>query len=161
MRFLADRMLGKLAKKLRILGFDTLYFNEISEEDLLKIVLEENRVLLTRDREFHAKAVKAGSRSFLLKSNYWQGQLRAVFQRFKLQPEFFKPFSRCSKCNAELEKVDPDDIKTKVPDYVFFTQVEFLRCTGCGQIYWKGTHVPRIINALSDFINEGGHHDDR
>lgn len=152
MKFLADRMLGKLSKKLRLLGFDTLYFNNADEKSLLEILLLEERILLTRDREFHSIAIKQGCRSFLLKSNYWESQLRAVFQRFKLVSVMAKPFSRCSHCNAELERVSPESVKNDVPDYVFFTQEEFLRCMGCGRIYWKGTHVPRIIDTLSHYM---------
>ncbi|MBO8166222.1 MAG: Mut7-C RNAse domain-containing protein [Kosmotoga sp.] len=157
MKFLADRMLGKLSKKLRMLGFDTLYFNNVDEKYLLDIILMEERILLTRDRELHSIAIKKGYKSFLLKSNYWQSQLRAVFQRFKLRPEMVKPFSRCSRCNAELEAVSPETVKNEVPDYVFFTQEEFLRCRGCGRIYWKGTHVPKIMDTLRDFMGGLSH----
>jgi len=74
-----------------------------------------------------------------------------------LRPEMVKPFSRCSRCNAELEAVSPETVKNEVPDYVFFTQEEFLRCRGCGRIYWKGTHVPKIMDTLRDFMGGLSH----
>ena len=153
MKFLADRMLGKLAKKLRLLGFDTLYFSEGEEDELLKIVSREGRILLTRDRDFYEKAVKSGVNVFLLKSDKWRSQLRAIFDRFKIRSEDLSLFSRCTECNGILDEVDKEMIKDRVPEYVYLTHDEFKMCRNCGRVYWRGTHVDRMIDELSEFLD--------
>lgn len=153
MRFFADRMLGKLAKKLRILGFDTLYFNDIEEKTILELLHEEERVLLTRDRSLHSRALKAGLDSYLLKSDHWNSQLRSVIQRFRLTGDDFHLFYRCSECNDELEEADASSVSGQVPDFVLYTNDNFMRCPGCGRIYWKGTHLEKIMKSLQGIIN--------
>ncbi|MDI3524147.1 MULTISPECIES: Mut7-C RNAse domain-containing protein [unclassified Kosmotoga] len=153
MKFFADRMLGKLAKKLRLLGFDTLYFNNIEEKNILELLHEEERILLTRDRSLHSRALKAGIDSYLLKSNHWNSQLRSVIQRFRLTEDNFHLFYRCSECNAELEEADAASVSGLVPDFVLYTNDKFMRCPGCGRIYWKGTHLEKIIKSLQSVIN--------
>jgi len=119
MRFTADRMLGKLAKKLRLLGIDTEYFKNVDEEAILKFCKEEGRILLTRDKELYEKALKNS-----------------------------KPYTRCSICNAPLVKVEKEAVKGKVPEYVYLTQDEFYECPKCHRIYWRGTHVEHMEEEL-------------
>ena len=152
LRFLADRMLGKLARKLRLLGFDTLYFPEEREERLLEIASKEDRILLTRDRDFYNKALKVGMRVFLLKSDKWRSQLKAVFDKFKIKPSDVSPFSRCMECNEPLEKIDKESVKDRVPEYIYLTHDEFKICRVCGRIYWKGTHVGHMTDELSKIL---------
>ncbi|MCD6253597.1 MAG: Mut7-C RNAse domain-containing protein [Thermotogae bacterium] len=150
MKFLADRMLGKLAKKLRILGFDTLYFREAAEEEILQRVRQEGRILLTKDRDLLYKALKAGLDVYGIKSDKWRSQLLAVLKRFRISPGSLEPFSRCIECNAKLEKVDKSQIESLVPEYVYRTQESFYRCPACGRIYWAGSHVEKMKDLLKE-----------
>ncbi|MDI3471901.1 MAG: uncharacterized protein PWQ20_573 [Thermotogaceae bacterium] len=149
LKFFADRMLGKLAKKLRILGFDTLYFSDISEDEILKLCKAEDRTLLTRDRIMFIKATKEGIESFFLKSDRWYSQLKAVKNKFKLSFEKSSLFERCIECNCVLEYVEKEKIKNRVPEYVYLTNNQFLECPKCHKIYWRGTHVENILKDLN------------
>lgn len=145
MRFTADRMLGKLAKKLRLLGIDTEYFRSIDEESILEFCRKEGRILLTRDRGLYEKALKNGIDVFLLKSDDWKSQLRAIDDKFGIHS---KPYTRCSICNAPLVKVEKEFVKDKIPEYVYLTQDEFYECPKCRRIYWRGTHVEHMEKEL-------------
>ncbi len=151
MRFTADRMLGKLAKKLRLLGIDTEYFKDVDEETILKFCEEEKRILLTRDTELYEKALKRGVEVFLLKSDDWRSQLRAIHDRFKIQGE---PYTRCSICNVVLVKVNKNLVKGRVPEYVYLTQEEFYECPRCHRIYWRGTHVVHMEEELKKVLRK-------
>ena len=153
LRFLADRMLGKLAKKLRLLGFDTLYFPEEKEEKLLSIAMEQDRILLTKDTDFYKKAMKTGVKIFLLKSDRWRSQLKAVFDKFKIKSSDLTLFSRCMECNEPLETVDKEEIRDRIPEYIYLTHDEFKICKKCGRVYWKGTHVDHMVAELSRILN--------
>lgn len=154
MKFLADRMLGRLAKKLRMLGIDTMYYNIIEESEIIEIVRKEKRILLTRDSELHSRCMKKGLESFLLKSNYWESQLRAVFHRYINRIGQINFLTRCSHCNNVLHSVSYKEIKHEVPEYVLFTNDQFLKCYGCGQVYWKGSHVSKIMNKFTEVLGK-------
>ncbi len=133
-------MLGTLAKWLRILGYDTLYF-KFAEDDFLKSLSEkEERILLTKDRELFEKCLN----SYLVNSKEVKGQLIEVVNRFCLK----KQESRCSVCNGELIKVSKESVKDTVPPYVFKTNEIFFKCASCGKVYWQGTHIDRINNFI-------------
>ncbi|AEH51713.1 Mut7-C RNAse domain-containing protein [Pseudothermotoga thermarum] len=146
MMFFADRMLGKLAKKLRLLGFDTLYLSQIEEDEILKLCFETGRILITRNRELHMKALKQGIRSLLLKSDSWRQQLVELSKVLDLKNA--DRMTRCSLCNAELILANPEKVKQKVPLYVQQIRNEFYECPVCGRLYWEGTHVE---HALEEF----------
>jgi len=150
MKFLADRMLGRLAKKLRILGFDTLYLREAPEEEILERARREGRILLTKDRDLLCKALKAGLDVYGVKSDKWRSQLSAVLKRFRISSESLEPFSRCIECNTKLEKVDKSRIESLVPEYVYRTQENFYSCPECGRIYWAGSHVEKMKDLLKE-----------
>lgn len=151
MRFLADRMLGKLAKKLRLLGFDTLYLRDATEEEIIERALKEDRILLTRDRDLIKKALKSGLNVYGLKADKWRSQVQAVLKRFQIKPEDLDPFSRCMECNVELTRVEKSSVEKIVPEYVFRTQEAFYICPECGRVYWAGTHVERMKELLNEF----------
>lgn len=155
-RFLADRMLGKLSRKLRLLGIDTRYERYCLPAEVLEIAEMESLALLTRHRELHAKALRRGVESFLLKSNDWRGQLKAVVMRFDIRSTDIKPFTRCADCNALLTRRSPDEVILLVPQYVQFTHNHFLQCPACGKVYWKGTHPDRILQTFSGIIPLNG-----
>ena len=138
MRFAADRMLGKLAKWLRLLGFDTLYYNHSSDEEFLTLA-EEGRVLLTRNRTL-TKGIDPG-RVLLVQDNDPKIQLKEVIRLLGLEPDPDRFFTRCTICNGALEAANPLDVYGRVPDYVWTAHDKFSKCTGCGRIYWPGSHI--------------------
>ena len=142
-------MLGKLAKKLRLLGFDALYHSDIEEDEILR--LSKDRILLTRDKILERKAKKLGIDVFYIKSDKWRSQLKAVNDRFSIE-KYSKPFTRCSECNGELVYVEKEKVKDKVPEYVYKTVDEFKMCKNCRKIYWKGSHVSWMVSDIGKLV---------
>ncbi|HBT26426.1 MAG TPA: hypothetical protein DEA58_07060 [Pseudothermotoga sp.] len=142
--FFVDRMLGKLAKKLRLLGFDTMYINNIKEEAILQLCQQTGRILITRDKTLHRKAIKKGLKSFLINSEMWRDQLVELSKVFDLRKKD-KIMMRCSLCNVDLVISSNEQIRKKVPLYVQETQDVFYTCPICGRVYWEGTHVQHIF----------------
>ena len=138
-RFAADEMLGSLARWLRIMGFDTLYCRDLSDDQIIEAVKREGRILLTRDYEL---AQRFPGTSLLVESDDLDHQLRQVSARFALLPD--EDLARCTVCNGELNRVSPDDVKGDVPAGVQERNKEFFRCTRCFKVYWKGTHWQNI-----------------
>jgi len=141
-RFIADVMLGRLAKWLRISGFDVLYSNKFSDDELVKISNSEERVLLSRDiRLLLRKAVR---HFIFLESQDLQDQIRQVFKALSLEtvPSLL---TRCLSCNEPLRDITPDEVRDAVPPFVFETQRVFKSCPKCGKIFWAGTHRNSVI----------------
>ena len=145
-RLLVDGMLGRLAKWLRLLGYDTAYDNSSSDPELARRSRAEGRVLVTRDREL---STRRGLRALLIRSEKLEEQVEEVQDAFALSSPV--PLSRCAVCNTELESVSPADVASHVPPYVLKTQTEFRRCPGCGRTYWPGTHLQEIRKQMERF----------
>lgn len=149
-RFLVDIMLGRLAKWLRILGYDTVY-EHLTDQLVLERIRQEDRILLSRDRELVALAGEG--RAYFVRNQRPLRQVAEVIRAFRLDPERYF-FTRCSLCNAPVEKVDKDRVGAEVPAYVLQSQEDFWRCPSCGQIYWRGSHFERakawLHRALTD-----------
>lgn len=146
LRLLADCMLGRLTKWLRLLGYDTAYENDVSDHELARRARAEGRVLLTRDREL---AERQGLRTLFIRSEQLEAQVEEVRQALGPPPD--PSLSRCSVCNASLEPVPRDEVVDRVPPYVLHTHSEFRRCTGCGRVYWAGSHVDAMGGELELF----------
>jgi uncharacterized protein len=144
-RFVADKMLGRLARWLRLLGFDVLYGPNFSGRGLFEAARRDGRTVLTRDR----RCLRDPDRPELVfvESDLFREQLRQVVDACGLDP-FARLFQRCVECNGELETVDRDAAAGKVPPYVLETQPEFLRCRRCAHLYWQATHVTRVHDEL-------------
>jgi uncharacterized protein len=137
MRFLADVHLGKLARLLRLLGFDTKYPAELSDRELVATSVREHRVLLSRDlRLFMYRTLTRGYR---LRSTDPERQVEEVMQALSLH-RAVQPFTRCMICNAKLRAVPRAAVKDRVPARVFKRFRRFIRCPCCQRIYWRGTH---------------------
>jgi uncharacterized protein with PIN domain len=142
-------MLGRLARWLRLLGFDTLYYPDISDRRLLRVAREEERLILTRDT--HLVKIKGIKDYLLIKANDSFKQLLEVIDALKLKE--FKPLTRCVKCNGLLKNVlDKNEIKDSVPEFVFINLNLFLRCSECGKVYWEGTHPEKFREKLSEVL---------
>lgn len=137
MKFIVTQELGRLAKWLRILGFDTIYFNKDDNARLVLISLRENRVILTRNsRMSHF----SGIRMVCLKDDFFENQLKQVIDVFRLKIKKGKMFTICVDCNTTLKRIAKKDIKDKVPEYVYKTQKIFMKCPKCNKVFWQGTH---------------------
>ena len=143
-RFFVDIMLGRLAKWLRILGYDTVY-EHLDDQLLLEQLRSENRILLSRDRELVRLAGEG--RAYFVRSQRPDRQVAEVVKAFGLEPNAYL-FSRCSLCNEPVQRVDKAEVLQSIPPYVAETQEEFWRCPDCGQIYWRGSHYTRAVNWL-------------
>lgn len=136
-------MLGRLAKWLRILGFDTAYSSAWDDAAVVRTARAEGRMILTRDR---AMALRRGIQVFLVKSDEVEEQVQEVVAGLGLSTA--DSFSRCPECNGILQAVKKAEIRDLVPPYVFSTQRSFHRCPDCGRIYWRGTHLQRMLEKL-------------
>jgi uncharacterized protein with PIN domain len=151
MRFIADRMLGRLARWLRILGIDTHYANDIDRATLIRIAKDEGRTILTRSRKFNE--LKHIPPYYLVQSGELDGQIAELILHFKGLNAAGKPFSRCIECNEKLEVAAKEDVKGLVPPAAFHSHQEFKRCRSCGRTYWAGTHVDRMRERLEPLKN--------
>ena len=147
-RFICDDNLGKLARYLRAGGFDTVFKDRISNSELIKIALDEKRIILTRHRKLIERTLVR--RYFLIEDNRWIDQLRAVKDRFKLEFHKENMFLRCLEDNALTQPALKDDIKTLVYPHIYERHTTFRKCPHCGRIFWPGTHITAMIGCLSE-----------
>lgn len=148
-KFLADRMLGKLVKWLRILGYDTTYPSFNDDLSLILTARQESRILLTRD----ANLIKRRNIcDFLfIESDHWEEQLSGIIKGLKLKINLnLNIFSRCSLCNTPTKDVDKKEVENYVPSYVFSTQNRFVYCPSCKKYYWRGTHWQRMTQKIKE-----------
>ena len=148
LRFVCDRMLGGLSKWLRLLGFDVLYPEDIEDEKIDELARRENRILLTRDRNFSRRAK---SSVLLLYSLDTEEQLKEVdgcYEILKTSEENGSLFTRCSVCNYRLVDASKDEVKGNVPPGVYEHQEVYWFCPGCGRYYWPGTHYGEILKKI-------------
>ncbi len=140
-RFLADTNLGKLARYLRMAGFDTAYRREGSDADIIQKMQEEKRILLSRDRKLLMhKVIQYG---YLPRSDDPIEQLQEVFLRFGLLDKT-SPFSRCPNCNGELHRVSKEEIIDQLEPLTIRHFNIFSQCANCGKAYWAGSHSQRL-----------------
>jgi uncharacterized protein with PIN domain len=144
-RFIVDGHLGKLARDLRLFGFDVVYDPQAEDRQLLRVMERENRALLTGDRRLLMHAVvKTG---YCPRSQDADQQTVEVIRRFDLLRSL-APFTRCLRCNAPLRKVSKAEVIERLEPLTKIYYEQFRRCTGCGQIYWAGSHFSKLQNRL-------------
>ena len=143
-RFIVDTNVGKLARWLRMLGYDTLFINDIDDNDLVAIGLNDKRVLLTKDTQIMLRRVVTSGmlKAVLIEDDNPKDQLRQVARMMKIDQE--RKFTRCLECNDLLVPKGKDDVRDIVPAYVFKTQSHYFQCPVCQRIYWRGTHWQRM-----------------
>lgn len=140
-KFIADVHLGKLARYLRMLGFDTIYKNDFLKREIIKISKLEKRIILSRSREL--LKIKDITHGYCIASTDTEKQLKLILSRFDLTKNI-KPFSRCMICNTKLISIPKEKIIDKIPPKVKELHSDFAQCPNCKKIYWKGTHYIRM-----------------
>ncbi len=143
-RFAADVHLGKLARHLRLAGFDTAYRNDANDAALAELADRERRILLTRDQGLLKRRTIA--HGYFLRETDAYGQFVEVLRRFG--PLDLHPFSRCLRCNGALEDESRETIDSMLMPRTRAHYNRFRRCTGCGRVYWQGSHWRRLAHAL-------------
>ncbi len=147
-------MLGNLAKKLRILGYDAKYHSSIDDEELTNIAKQEDRILLTKDVKLIFNADKKHVKNLLVKGNDDLEQLIQIFSFLGIKNVSMNTnLSYCVICNGKLESIEKNMIKSKVPDGVYDIQQNFWICSNCKKIYWEGTHFEKIQEFVSKLNN--------
>ena len=141
LKFIVDNNVGKLAKWLRIMGYDTLFFNGSNDSRMVAIALAEERVILTRDTQIMKRRVVTSGRlkAILIQNDEPEQQMHQVIDSLHLDWRS-KPFTICLECNQPLIEKSKQQVKDLVPPYVFQTQNQYMECPKCHRIYWRGTH---------------------
>ena len=153
MKFIVDHNVGKLVKWLRMLGYDTEFFTGEDDWQMVINALREDRTILTRDSGIMKLGVVDSGKvnAVLINSGDPEEQIRQLNEFFNL--DFTnRLFTRCMECNELLEKRTIDEVKNRVPPYVYKTQEEYMECPACRRIYWKGTHWKAMIEKLQKLI---------
>jgi len=153
-RFIIDVNVGRLARWLRIMGYDTLFPADAGDNELVRIALQENRVLVTRDAGIaRRRAARLGQlKVVLIAADDLRGQLQQLVRELSLSLE--NGFSRCVRCNHPLDPVDKSDIAHRLPPYVHQTQSQFMECPQCRRLYWRGTHWSNMMSELDQVYQE-------
>ena len=152
-KFFADNNVGKLAKWLRMMGYDTLFFNGSDDSSMIAIALAEGRVILTRDTQIMKRRVVTSGqlKAILIQGDEAEQQMRQVIDSLNLDCQF-RPFTICLECNQPLVPRTREQVKDLVPPYVFQTQVQYVECPTCHRIYWRGTHWQAMTRKLNKFM---------
>lgn len=150
-KFICDVHLGKLAKKLRMLGIDTLYFNVISNFEIVNISVNERRTILTRDSEL--LKIKAVNHGYYIRNSDPIKQTGEVIKRFHLE-KTLEYFSRCLQCNTLLATVNKEIILDRIPQMVKEIRSEYFICENCNKIFWKGTHYYKMIEEINNLLEQ-------
>lgn len=155
--FIVDSNAGKLARWLRMLGYDTLFFRDIEDGQFVKLALKEGRVAVTRDTQIARRrvAVNGSLRVILARDDDPKKQLLQVMRELGLDWRGTE-FTRCLECNRLLVPLSRDEVRGLVPPHVFRTQSRYMRCPVCGRVYWHGTHWRRMTQALEEIRSGAG-----
>lgn len=146
MRFVVDTMLGKLARWMRILGYDTIYYHEIDENKILRGI-REGRIFLTRNNKW--KRLVPQDQLVFIGHNDPKNQIKEVMAGLNLRPDPDIILERCTICNQKLDDTPADEAEAKIPEYVLNRYKKFLRCPVCNRIYWGGTHREKMIEEIN------------
>lgn len=148
-RFVLDVHLGRLARYLRLIGLDSLYRNDYSDEHIVRLSVDERRTILTRDRGILKRS--AVTHGYWLRHTAPREQLAEVVRVFDLWNRI-SPFRRCMECNGELRKVDRIDVIDRIPPGAARDFDAFSECTECGRVYWRGSHYDRLASLVRELL---------
>jgi hypothetical protein len=144
-RFVADSMLGRLARWLRAFGFDVEYHSSGDDHEMIARARQRAAIVLTRDTRMPRPS---DVRVLFIRCDRVEDQLAQVAAEAPLDLSNARPLTRCTVCNGPLVPATRDDVWDKVPPFVYLTQERYARCPCCGRVYWEGTHAPRIRRQL-------------
>jgi uncharacterized protein with PIN domain len=150
MHFLLDGMLGKLARWLRMIGYEATYRNDYEDSDLLSIAKQDALTLLTSDQELYRTAIGRGIDCFLVEGRTEAERLAALAERYELNLHIDTAVSRCPLCGSPIREVPKSDVKELVPPATFNVYQTFWVCNNpaCGKVYWQGSHWGKIDQTL-------------
>jgi uncharacterized protein with PIN domain len=156
-RFIVDHNAGKLVKWLRMMGYDSLFFNGSDDTDMVKQGLAENRVILTRDSGIMKRRVVNNGRlrAVLIESERPEEQMQQVMNTLDLDCRYH-PFTLCLECNEPLVERTPVEVRDRVPPYVYKTQHYYMECPACRRVYWRGTHWQAMMTRLEKLGQTAG-----
>src|SRR4030095_295702 len=154
MRFFADEMLGKLARWLRALGVDVTYLTQAPDEKIIQVAKREERIVLTRDQKLNKRLGVLKMPVLFIRDDKWEDQIRQFFSEYPALKNMNGVLTRCMECNEPLEELTKDQVKDRVWPFVFETQERFSFCPKCDRIYWKATHVEKILERLTAVVEE-------
>ena len=153
-QFVLDCHLGRLARYLRQFGFDTLYRNDFTDDELADTSASEHRILLTRDRNLLKRSII--THGYCIREHDPRKQLDEVIRRFDLRKQII-PFGRCTRCNGIVEAVDKEAIEHLLEPKTRLYFDEFWQCSSCGQVYWEGSHVKHMLKLTDEVLNSESH----
>jgi uncharacterized protein len=153
-KFLADGMLGKLARWLRILGQDVIYNTQLNNNELLELAKTEECALLTRDFELYKRAIFRGLDSFYIQGKCESDQLAEVADRYGVGLAIDMDKSHCPLCNTKLHQASKDELNDNLEENTYRYYNKFWRCPSCEQIYWQGAHWKQIRKTLTQAQNK-------
>lgn len=146
-RFILDVHLGRLTRYLRLTGFDSYYRNDLEDNEIIRISLEEQRIILTRDLPLLKNGLV--THGYFVRETSPKNQIREIIQRFDLK-NYMQPFTRCIECNGMIVAVDKELVQNKIRTNTLKYISEFYQCKSCGKIYWKGSHYSRMLHILEN-----------
>jgi len=149
-KFLADSMLGKLTRWLRMLGQDVLYYTELSDSELLEVAKKENRVLLTKDLELYKRAITRGIDAFYIEGETESDRLAELAPRYDLTLAVDMEKSHCPVCNTKLKVTPKEQLANELEKNTLTYYDKFWKCPNCGQVYWQGAHWKQITNTINE-----------
>jgi uncharacterized protein with PIN domain len=149
-KFIADGMLGKLTRWLRMLGQDVKYSNQFEDAELIMTANKEHRILLTRDSELHQRAIAKGIDAFYMGGQTEAEKLAELAERFDFPLTIDLKRSRCPRCNTKIRLTPKEKLAGKVEKNTFIYYDEFWKCPKCGHIYWQGAHWNGIRATLEE-----------
>lgn len=147
--------MGKLARRLRLMGYDSVFFSGGEDSLMVKQALAEARILLTRDTGIMRRRLVTSGRvkAVLLTSEQPDEQMRQLMAAIDLKGGS-RPFTICLECNTPLAAISPNEVKDRVPPYVFKTQTQYMECPQCKRVYWCGTHWLAMLRRLEKLVGE-------
>ena len=154
MKFIVDINVGKLARWLRMFGYDTILFDHGEDNRLVHIALKENRIILSRDTQMMKRRVITTGvvKAVLISNDNPRLQIQQVIRELGLNTDY-NSFSICLECNKALREISKKEVEDRVPPYVYLTQTQFVECPECRRIYWQGTHWEAMTNRLKEIKN--------
>lgn len=142
-KFIVDSMLGTLAKKLRLLGYDCIYSSTIDDNEIIKLSLNENRIIITRDKQLVTNSKKMSLKVIQITEDSQEKQILKINSIINIRLKINAETTRCSLCNEKLEKIDKN-LLSNIPKKVLDIHNDFWQCCNCKRVYWKGTHITKL-----------------